>query len=252
MKIIETLLQEVSSVAEEAQPVEVAIGAHWTLVTLSHHDTLHGGLSSTLGSGDEHHHGKGYPVRDSGRLLQRSAAQLTALAHSESLLESSIGFATINALLSVHPQPGIELNAAEIIAEHGAGKRVAIVGHFPFIERIRTLAETLWVLELRPHDSDEPAERAPELLPQADVVALTGTALLNGTFDSLLAHCRRDATIVILGGTTPLSTAFFDLGISAVSGTRIIDVAAARDTVLQGATYRQIAGKLPLTLFPPT
>lgn len=251
MDIIDTLLQEVSSVMEEARPVEVAIGAYWTLVTLGHRAALYAGLSSTLGGGDEHHHGKGYPVRDCGQLLHLPLSQLAALAHSENLLEASVGLATINALLSINPQPGVELNAADIVAERGAGKRVAIVGHFPFIERIRKLAQTLWVLELRPHDGDEPSERAPELLPQADVVALTGTALLNGTFESLLAHCRSDAYVLVLGGTTPLSTAFFDLGIAAVSGTQVIDVAAARDSILQGATYRQIAGKLPLTLFPP-
>ncbi len=250
MDIIELLLREIVPAAEKSRPAEVAIGAHWTLVTIVHQQTHYGGLASTLGAGDEHHHGKGYPVRDSGRLLQQSVMQLAALARSKSPLEASVGLATINALLSVNPCTGVNLNAADLITERGVGKRVAVVGHFPFIERLRGLAETLWVLELRPRDGDEPAERAPDLLPQADIVAITGTALLNGTFDALLSCCRKDAYVLVLGGTTPLSTAFFDLGISAVSGTRVIDVTNARDSILQGATYRQIGGKLPLTLFP--
>lgn len=155
MRIIETLLQEVAPVAEAANPVEVAIGAHWTLVTIAHRGGHYAGLSSTLQGGDEHHHDEAYPVRDAGRLLHSDVTKLSALARSESLLEASIGLATINALLSVNPHSGVRLNAADIVAERGAGNRVAIVGHFPFIERVRALAKTLWVLELRPQDGDE-------------------------------------------------------------------------------------------------
>ena len=249
MTIIETLLHEVAPQVAEAQPVEIAIGAYWTLATIAHRGVLYAGLASTLGGGDEHHHGGGYPVQNAGRLLQLPMDELAALARAESQLEASIGLATINALLDVTPHAGVNINAADIIAEHGAGKRVAIVGHFPFTSRIREVAAQLWVLELRPRPGDEPAARAPELLPQADVVAITGTTLLNGTFDALLAHCRADAYVLVLGGTTPLSTRFFAVGVNAVAGTRIVDPHAARASILQGATFRQIAGKQAVTLF---
>jgi len=69
--------------------------------------------------------------------------------------------------------------------KRGTGRKVAIVGHFPFTERVRQAAEPCWVVELHPRSGDLPAERAPEVLPQADVVALTGTSLVNHTFDDL-------------------------------------------------------------------
>jgi hypothetical protein len=248
--IVDELLHSVAGNAAQAQPTDVRIGGHWTAVTVELGEQVRGGLSSTLGGGgDDHHHGKGAPVNDAGRLLIYSAAQLAALAHSESLPETSVGFATINALLDVDVDACVEVNAADVIAERGAGRNVAVVGHFPFIPRLRDIAKTLWVLELRPREDDLPASMATEVLPQADVVALTGTSLLNHTFEELIALCRPDAFVVMLGGTTPLSPVLFEYGVDAIAGTLLSDPAAALLAVSQGATFPQIPGKRLLTMF---
>lgn len=250
MTIIDRLLQSVSNNAAQAQPKDVRIGTHWTMVVLEQDGELRAGLSSTLGGGsDEHHHGGGPPVKDAGRLLTYTAGQLAALARSERLLEASIGFATINALLDVDEGRCIDVNAADVIAERGAGRNVAVVGHFPFVGQLRDIAARLWVLELRPREGDLPAAMAAEVLPQADVIALTGTSLLNHTFDGLMALCRPDAFVVMLGGTSPLSQVLFEAGVDAVAGTRLIDVQGALHAVSQGASFRQIPGRRLLTMF---
>ncbi len=249
MSVVERLLSQVAARAAEARPLDIRIGSHWTVVLLEVEGRMVGGLSSTLGHEDDHHHGGGVPVRDAGRLLAYTAAELAALARSERVAEASIGFATINALLEVDEATCVQVNAADVLAERGAGRRVAIVGHFPFVPQLRRVAGTLWVLELRPRGDDLPAARAPEVLPQADVVGLTGTSLLNHTFEGLMAHCRPDAFVVMLGGTTPLSTVLFDYGVDAVAGTRLYDPQAAMLAVSQGATFRQIPGKRLLTMF---
>lgn len=82
----------------------------------------------------------------------------------------------------------------------------------------------------------------------ADVVALTGTSLINHTFDDLIALCRPDAFVVLLGGSAPLSPLLLSHHVSAVAGTRVIDVPAALAAVGQGATYPQIPGKRLLTM----
>jgi hypothetical protein len=125
---------------------------------------------------------------------------------------------------------------------------VAIVGHFPFVERVRQAADVCWVLELRPRPGDLSAAQAKELLPQADVVALTGTSLLNHTFDDLIALCRPEAYVVLLGASAPLSPVLLDRGVDAVSGTKVVDVPAALRAVGEGATFRQIPGKRLLTM----
>jgi len=251
MPIVEKLLQQVEEKASRATPIALCIGAHWTMVTLEVAGERLAGISSTLhGGSDDHHHGKRPPVPQAGRLLEKSTPDLAALAHSDSLLEASVGLATINALLDVDVSACREVNAEEIIVEQGTGKNVAIIGHFPFTPRIRSIAKETWILELNPGEDDIPAQRAPEILPQADVIALTGTSILNHTFDTLIKLCNPAAYVLVLGGTTPLSPLLFDHGVKAVAGTRIIEPDAASQTISQGATFKQIQGKQLLTLFP--
>ncbi len=249
MTILDELLDSVAASATVAQTVDVCIGGHWSGVTVRLDGELRGGLASTLGGGgDDHHHGGGPPVRAAGQLHTLPVPELLALARSQSLLEASVGFATLNALLDTPPNC-VDINAAELIAERGAGRKVAIVGHFPFTPRIHEAAGTLWVLELHPREGDTPATRAPEILPQADVVAITGTALLNHTLDALLSYCHADAYVLVLGGTTPLSPVLFRHGISALSGTIVIEPETALRAISQGATFKQIGGKRLVTWF---
>ncbi|MBN1260745.1 MAG: hypothetical protein JXB35_08700 [Anaerolineae bacterium] len=250
MTILDRFIDQVAGNAAQARVQDIRIGAYWTAVSVMTPGGERAGIASTLhGGSDDHHHGGAMPVRAAGWLLDSSVVDLAALAYSRSLLEASVGLATINALLDVDMDRCIDVNAADIIAERGAGKRVAIVGHFPFTPQIRAIATETWVLELNPRDGDVPAVHAPELIPQADVVALTGTALLNHTFDDLVSLCREDAYVVVLGGTTPLSERFFATGVHAVAGTRIVAAGAALRSVSQGATFKQIRGKQLLTLF---
>ena len=107
------------------------------------------------------------------------------------------------------------------------------------------------VLELNPRTGDLPADRAADVLPQADVVALTGTSLVNHTFDDLIGLCSPDAYVVLLGGSAPLTPVVFDCGVDAVAGTRVVDSPAALRTVGQGATFPQIRGKRLLVMTRP-
>jgi uncharacterized protein (DUF4213/DUF364 family) len=148
--------------------------------------------------------------------------------------------ATINALLPRQKEQWQDLNAGEVIAHHGAGKRVALIGHFPFIPQLREQVGALWVLEQRPAGGDLPAKAATEVIPRADVVAITGTTLLNHTFEGLLALCRRDAVVLVLGPSTPLSPLLFEYGVHLLSGSIVEDVEAVLQAVSQGANFRQV------------
>ena len=86
------------------------------------------------------------------------------------------------------------------------------------------------------------------MIPRADVVALTGSALINGTLDGLLALCRPDALVMVLGPSTPLSPVLFDHGATFISGTRVVNEDAVLRTVGQGATFQQVEGVRLLTL----
>jgi hypothetical protein len=228
----------------DASVLQVLVGALWTAVALNT-DPPRCGLASTLRPAT---HPGSPPVPHAGRLLERSGRELAELLRSSSTLEASIGMAAFNALLDVDERNCTEVNAREVILERGSGRKVAIVGHFPFVRQVQQAAAECWVLELRPGPGDLPAERAVEVLPQADVVALTGTSLINHTFDDLIGLCRPNAFVILLGGSAPLTPVLFDRGVDAVSGTRVVDVPAALQAVRQGATFRQIRGKRLLTM----
>ena len=241
MSITDVLL---GSLQADAPVRQVLVGAFWTAVVLNT-DPPCCGLASTLRS--ETYPGS-LPVPQTGQLLKHSGQELATLLRSPSSLEASIGMAAFNALLDVDEEICIEVNAGEVILERGAGKRVAIVGHFPFVERVRQVAAECWVLELRPRSGDLSAGRAPEVLSRADVVALTGTSLINHTFDELIRLCRPDAFVILLGGSAPLTPVLLDLGVNAIAGTRVVDVPAVLQAIAQGATFRQIPGKRLLTM----
>lgn len=241
MNIIEALLD---SQRVDAPVRQVLLGVFWAAVVLET-DPPRCGLASTL-RGATHHAGP--PVPHAGRLLERSGRELAQLLRSTSILEASVGMAAFNALLEVDEGLCTEINAEQVILERGSGRRVAIVGHFPFVERVRRAASECWVVELDPRPGDLPAERSAEVLPQADVVALTGTSLINHTFDGLIRLCRPDAFVILLGGSAPLSPVLFDYGVDAVAGTLVVDVPAALRAVAQGATFRQIPGKRLVTM----
>jgi hypothetical protein len=181
-------------------------------------------------------------------LLEKSGLELAELALSEGAVERSLGFAAINALLDVPTRACVDENAEAVILRRGRAKRVAIVGHFPFVGQVRQTAKECWVLELDPGSGDMPASRAPELIPQADVVAITGMTLVNRTFEGVVRLCRADAYVLVLGPSTPLSPILFDYGVDALSGAMITDIPAVLAGVSQGASFRQLCGRRLLTM----
>jgi uncharacterized protein len=204
------------------------------------------GLASTPHDSGPHHNKSA--IDEAGSLLLKDTKSLARLALSPSQNEAAIGMAAINSLIEVNEGKCVELNAADLLLQKGEGKRVAIIGHFPFILRLRKAVKELWVIEKNPGEGDLPEAAADELLPKADVIGITGTAFINHTIDRLLKLCNPQAYVVILGGTAPLSALLFDYGINAVSGTLVTDPESVLLSVSQGATFRQIKGIRLLTM----
>ena len=238
MKILDDLI---GGLGRDAPAREVRVGRFWTAVW-----SRACGLASTVGP-NEHEHGATF-VQNAGSLAGRIALELARLAYSESRLEAGIGMAAINSLLEVDEARCLELNAGDLLIERGRGKKVALVGHFPFVPALREAAGGLWVLELRPHPGDVGAEEAETVVPQADIVAITGSAFINHTIEGLLALCRPDSLVMVLGPTTPLSPVLFEHGADVISGTQVVDPELALRCLSEGATFRQMRGIRLLTM----
>jgi uncharacterized protein (DUF4213/DUF364 family) len=238
MKIINDLLSTLSC---EAPVRDVRQGPFQTAVL-----TRYCGLASTPHDPGPHH--DRIPVKEAGLLVNEDAATLANMALSPSTLEAAIGMATINSLIEVDERRCQELNAGELLASKGKDKKVAIVGHFPFVPKLRESVRELWVIERNPSPGDFTEEDSESFMPQADVVGITGTAFTNHTIEQLLSLCDPNAYVVILGGTAPFSPVLFDYGISAISGTKVVDPEAVLRYVGQGATFQQIRGIRLLTM----
>lgn len=238
MNILNQLLATLPS--EPVQVRKIIIGVHWTLVS-----SKQCGLSSTLTNCGPHGHSH---IRDVGLLHQKSAQELANWILSDNLLEASIGSAALNSLLDVNVNQLTEINAADIVQEKSQNKNLVVVGHFPFVEKVKPSTKNCWVIEKRPFGDDFPEEAAKELIPQADVVAITGTAFINHSITGLLALCQSNALVMVLGSSTPLSPLLFDHGISFLSGSHVYDEDAVALTVQQGAAFPQVKGVRLVTL----
>jgi uncharacterized protein (DUF4213/DUF364 family) len=241
MTVIDSLLKSLDT---DAPVRSVLVGAHWTVVC-----TRHCGMAASLTAEGTHGHSHRRAV---GAFHLKTAQQLAEYARSDDPMEAGIGIAAINSLLDVDMTHALEINAADVLAQYGRGKKVALVGHFPFVPQLRLVAGQLWVLEQHPIEGDYPAQAASDLLPRADLVAITGSTLVNHTLDGLLGFCRAQAKVMLLGPSTPLSEILFSHGIDILSGARVVDEAAVRRTVEQGASFREVEGVKLLTLMHNT
>ncbi len=180
--------------------------------------------------------------------VEDDAATLAHYAQSAEPTASAVGLATLNALLQPDPNLLADIDAADWLVEQGRNQKVALVGRFPFIDELQPVVAHLWVFELNPNPDEYGAEQAPDIFPQADIVAITSSTLVNHTLDALLALVRPPTKVMLLGPTTPLTPVLFDFGIDLLSGTQVIDVETVLAAIQQGVTFRKMVGLRRVTL----
>ncbi len=228
-------------VLPEGKVLQVEIGLHWTAVLVEVGERQSCGLAATCVSPGHDNNGN-LTVKKAGKLEEYSTRQLADLVLSENLTEVSVGVAAINALLP-RPLNLVNLPAEEYIAQHGNQSRVAMIGHFPFVNTLRPMLRNLWVIELTPQEGDLPASAAPEVIPQADILAITSTTLINRTFDDIMQYRKPGATVMLLGPSTPLSPLLFEFGVHVLSGSLIDHPETVLPLVRQGANFRPIKSR---------
>jgi len=191
------------------------------------------------------HAGVAYRFREersmSGAPAAQGAMELARLALSSELDKASVGVAAINSLIELRgaiPCPG---SGTSLLMEWGAGRDVALVGHFAFADELRKAARKLWVLELDPREGDLPADQAAEVIPKAEVVAITGTTFINHTLEGLL-ELAKGKKIMILGPSTIMSPILFDYGVEALCGCKIVDIDEVTDRLSSGEGLRRLGG----------
>ena len=217
---------------------QIRIGLHWTAAVVEKEDGAQCGLASTLA--EDHHHTGKPTIPDPGSLESYSALKLASWIESEIALRRSIGCAVINALLPRRPESWVDQNAEDAIRQKGSGKSSVLIGHFPFAGALGEDLKDFIVLELNPTEGDIPASAAPEFLPKADLVAITGMTFINHTLPDLLKLCKPEAYVMLLGPSTPLTPLMAEYGVDLLAGSSVENIPAVLAAVGQGANFRQV------------
>jgi len=210
---------------------DVRIGLGYTAVKL---ESGHAGIAWTPKSDSPHctH------FQEAGTLAGRPAREILAyLADEHSSLGRALGLATANALLSALPHPPVSRDEIITSLNIASGERVVMIGYFaPVIAHLKRIGCRLDIVELKPHAGETiTPEEGKKALSECSVAIITGTSLINGTCDELLAGLGRPRAAVLLGPSSPLCTDVFKgTGITHVAGSRVRDVDAVLRIVSEG------------------
>lgn len=175
---------------------------------------------------------------DAGTLTGRPVKELLAMLGDEvSCLARALGLATANALLASLPNR-TKLREEVISSLHITQEdRVAMVGYFgPIVPQLRKIGCQLDILELNDKHSDTlPPEKAGDVLGTCTVAIITGTTIINGTFDELNGSLGMPRAAILLGPSSPLcGDVFQNTKITHIAGSRVRDTDAVLRIVSEG------------------
>jgi uncharacterized protein (DUF4213/DUF364 family) len=231
MKLVDALLDSVSGAEEKAARVQ--IGLHWMAVE-----------SRNTGMAHAFRGREGFELADAGAIQGKDVMELAAGLKSWEPLEAGLGLAALSSL--IEPE-GEKLNVFEYIMTCAPGKTVTCIGRFPFFERLAQSAERAYLLEMNPQPGELPPFAAEEVIPESDLVIITGTSLINKTLERLL-ELSRNRIAIVLGPSTPMSDVLFDFGASVIAGVRVVDPEKLFRSVAQGVKfYNKLDGIEPVT-----
>ncbi len=103
------------------------------------------------------------------------------------------------------------------------GKKVAVVGHFPHLERLLEPICDFSIIEWGPKDGDYPISAAEYILPDCEYIYLTNSCIVNKTLPRLLELSKNAIRLTMVGPGTPLAPLFFNYGFETLSGFMIKD-----------------------------
>jgi uncharacterized protein len=190
----------------------------------------------------------GMPLLDVAQLGMRRA----------SWHERSVGIASLSALSQPFLTPdaltarGIAVVDRDFAQHLEKEDRVALVGFGGVVSRLRGRCRELHVTDLRPRDAFQsmviaetityspdwvhvhgPEDNA-EVLGGADAVAITGSALVNGTMATLLEYSRRARLVSVYGASAAfIPDVLFERGVHLVQAHRVSEPRAFEEGMLE-------------------
>jgi len=251
---IKTLLPDIDNIVVD----QVVMGLGYTGVRLS---SGHSGLCYSFQAeiAQTTHHCQ---VSDlAGTLVGTPALQMAEKAKSWELRESILGFATLNAMSQIvierNPDRYTILNGDLIdYIKLEKSDTVALVGNIkPFVGPIRAKAKKLYILERTPTMRGEgvfPDTACDQILPTANIILITGTAIVNGTIDHLLELSKNAREVAIVGASASIiPDVLFERGASIVGCVKIVDQRKMMQVVSEGGGTPALKSAVDFISFKP-
>lgn len=168
------------------------------------------------------------PDQHNATMKGRPLAEVAQLAKSWDFSLASVGMAAINAYYC-HPDRAT-YNGFQPVTSHESfpdlfrsysdrvsGKKVVVIGHFPFAPEALNQAGELIMLERNVQPGDLPDSACEYELFDADYVFISGSSFVNKTAPRLM-ELSRNAYSIMLGPSTPLYPALFEFGVNEITG----------------------------------
>jgi uncharacterized protein (DUF4213/DUF364 family) len=195
-----------------------------------------------------------------GKMKGKPARDAIKEAFSDHGIRRGVGIATVNALAELcwerRPHPLFELrhgiDAFDANSFHPGDQTVVVGAFVPFLKELKRRKQPFLVLEKDPDTlkAEElpfyrPAETASEVVPQADVLLVTGTTLLNDTLEDLLSWARPEARVTVVGPTVGLMPdAFLKRGADILGGVSITQPDDFLELLAEGGSGYHFFGRV--------
>ncbi|MGB9843863.1 MAG: Rossmann-like domain-containing protein [Caldisericia bacterium] len=225
MDIYEDLISSVKN-DFELKVSDLAVGVRWTTVK-----TKKIGISITF---DNYKHATG--IEDAGNFNGKKAKELLEYLRTFDTLKIGIGLATLNSLIKT-PEKYENINIFDYLVEKGKDKKILFIGHFEDIKKLEGIAKKLIILERKPREEDLLDTFQEYLIPESDIVAVTGSTFANKSIKRILELAKGKFTIVF-GPSTPLSEVLFDYGVDMIGGMITDDDDKVFKIISQGGSLR--------------
>lgn len=228
----------IRDIPEDILVTDYCLGTNWSYV-----DTDQGmGLAFTCKGGAKRTHTmdfRGLPLKE-----------VAELSKSWCFEEASLGVAALNAWYSQHDKLDVlgatydktidlpdgtirNMDAFELYRSRMQGAKVAVIGHFPHVERIAEYAD-LTILERNcSQKNDTPDPACEYVLSAQDFIFITGVTIINKTAPRLF-DLAKNATTIFVGPSVVPSPFLFDWGAETLAGSVVSDKEKTKHGVLSG------------------
>ena len=173
-------------------------------------------------------------------------------------MKRAVGIAVLNALSAMMMrEKGIKgarvlknADALDVIAIK-KNDSLAMVGAFvPFIKALKGRTKNLYIIDKHPQalkEEERDLWRDPssvdEIMPQADIVIITGSSMVEGGLDGLLTFCTKAREIILAGPTASMwPEPFFKRGVTVMAGISINDPDRLLQIVSEGGSVYFFTG----------